>query len=85
MSRQTKWALVLGLAAYCLAWLGAGGGPLSRSRDARAHGPITVRESKMAKAEHVEAEPEAKINPLELKPAWRSGRWSSFVLLLVCS
>ena len=36
----------------------------------------------MAKAEHVAAEPEAKINPLEVKPAWRSGLWSFFVLLL---
>ena len=81
MLRQTKWALVLGLTAFWLASLTTGGPLLAR--EAQEHGTShTGAEAKMAKAEHVEPESEAKINPLEPKPALAVWTLVVFLLLL---
>jgi F-type H+-transporting ATPase subunit b len=78
MLRPTKWAVVLGLTASCLAWLTLGG-PLN-AREMQEDRPNV--ESRMSKAEHVEVEQEAKINPLEIKPALAVYTLVVFLLLL---
>lgn len=78
MLRQTKWAIALGLTAFWLAWLTPGGLVTAREMQERGAGD----EAKMAKAEHVKPEPEAKINPLEIKPALAVWTLVVFLLLL---
>ena len=81
MMRQTKRAISLGLAAFWLAWLTTGGLLMAREMQEHKAGH-TGAEAKMAKAEHVEAEPEEKINPLEVKPALAVWTLVVFLLLL---
>jgi F-type H+-transporting ATPase subunit b len=81
MLRQTKWAIALALTAFWLAWLTTGGQLVAR--EMQEHGARQAgAEAKMSKAEHVEAEPEAKINPLEIKPALAVWTLVVFLLLL---
>ena len=81
MLRQTKWAIALGLTAFWLATLTTGG--LLMAREVQEHSTgHTGAEAKMAKAEHVEPESEAKINPLEIKPALAVWTLVVFLLLL---
>ncbi len=81
MLRPSKWLIALGLTAICLAWLPSGGLLMAREMQEHKAGH-TGAEAKMAKAEHVEAEPEAKINPLEVKPALAVWTLVVFLLLL---
>jgi F-type H+-transporting ATPase subunit b len=81
MMRQTKRAISLGLAVFWLAWLTTGGLLMAREMQEHKAGH-TGAEAKMAKAEHVEAEPEEKINPLEVKPALAVWTLVVFLLLL---
>jgi F-type H+-transporting ATPase subunit b len=78
MLRPTKWAIVLGLMASSLAWLMLGSLLNAREMQERR----ASDESRMSKAEHVEAEPEAGINPLEIKPALAAYTLVVFLVLL---
>jgi F-type H+-transporting ATPase subunit b len=81
MLRQTRWAIALGLTAFWLLWLTTGG--LLMARETQAHGAGQASdEARMSKDEHVAAEPEAKINPLEIKPALAVWTLVVFLLLL---
>ena len=81
MMRQTKRAIALGLTAFWLAWLTTGG--LLMARDMQEHvAGQAGDEAKMSKSEHVKPEPEAKINPLEIKPSLAVWTLVVFLLLL---
>jgi F-type H+-transporting ATPase subunit b len=81
MLRQTKWAISLGLMAILLA--GPTTGSLVVAREMQEHGAGTRgAEPNVSKAEHVKAEPEAGMNPLEIKPALSIWTLVVFLLLL---
>jgi F-type H+-transporting ATPase subunit b len=91
MLRQTKSSFSITVLACLLAWFAAGGRLMAG--EMQKHGPTFVEpvertkapagvETEMAKEEHVPAEPKAKINPLEVKPALAVWSLVVFVSLL---
>jgi F-type H+-transporting ATPase subunit b len=81
MLRQTKWTIALGLVAFWLASLTTGGLLMAREMQERGTGHAGD-EAKVAKAEHAQPVSEAKINPLEIKPALAVWTLVVFLLLL---